>query len=771
MTKMNRIQPYFYLAILSLFLFGCQEYEREDKYKRPDWLAGKVYTQVKDQPQLSTFARCIELTGYDTILDVSGSYTIFAPNNEAFSDYFQNHPVYSSVEDIPLKQLNRMVKYHIVQNPWSKQQLRSLDVLGWIDTLDLTNNLPRGYKRETLLRENNWKFGVASDEHGNTIIVDTLESDLHRKVYTDSRKYVPIFYKEYFDIYKLSSRDYEFYFDRPMNSSDDMFYAGGKLLGEEIFAENGFVFEIDRVIEPLPNAYQILSSTDGENSYQSFLDLIFLYPEFRYNQEKTQEQPGAEEGLVVDSLFDLDFPELTWDIHKEKTEPPTGTVGLPSNTSIRYHHGLLAPTDIAFADFIHEYIETGEGIPWGSLDNTPEHIKRIIANTYLSTDPVYPTDFESGFYNGELDIVRLGAADIIEKRYGSNCTFIGLNKAIVPRAFQGVTGPVYLSRGYSFTMYAIERSGLLSALKRENEDYMFFIESDKNCREDSSLLYNEYTEDFYVFVTTGADPRRVSLGSSDLQDLLLNHIGTHNPRGLARKEFIKNRAGNYLILNNETGEIRGTAPSTYGYQGSEEEIDYPTQISSETDNGYTYDIKNWFSFSAIPLLSVVSQQHPVFHSLLQKAGLVDNVYDRYAFISNNEIYTIFAPTDSVLNLIRADTLPIPELKQFCLMHVIQGDIIFTDGNKSPGYYETLRVDESSTEFLTFYNSLYIEPGIDIIRMPDNSGGDYVIIEESDNTNSISSITLSSGGAFQKVISNAVVHSTNRAFDFELMDTK
>lgn len=112
-----------------------------------------------------------------------------------------------------------------------------------------------------------------------------------------------------------------------MNSSDDIFYAGGILIEEEIFAENGFVFEIDRVIEPMPNAYQILSSNDGENSYQAFLDLIFQYPEFRYNHEKTQEQPGVKEGFVVDSLFDFDFPELTWDIHKEKTEPPMGLKG------------------------------------------------------------------------------------------------------------------------------------------------------------------------------------------------------------------------------------------------------------------------------------------------------------------------------------------------------------------------------------------------------------------------------------------------------------
>ena len=136
------------------------ELKREDKYARPEWLAGKVYTQLLDQPDLSTFALCVKLTGYDTIIDRSGSYTIFAPNNEAFATWFQQHPVYNVVEDIPEEELENLVKYHIVQNPWSKIQLRSLDVWGWIDTLDINNDEPRGFKRETLLLEKNKKLGI-----------------------------------------------------------------------------------------------------------------------------------------------------------------------------------------------------------------------------------------------------------------------------------------------------------------------------------------------------------------------------------------------------------------------------------------------------------------------------------------------------------------------------------------------------------------------------------------------------------------------------------
>jgi uncharacterized surface protein with fasciclin (FAS1) repeats len=770
---MKRIAPYALSVLLIFLVLGCREYDREEKYRRPDWLAGKVYTQVKDQPELSTFARCIELTGYDTILDVSGTYTVFAPNNEAFSAYFQNHPQYSSPENIPLQELTRLVKYHIVQNPWSKQQLRSLDVEGWIDTLALANNEPRGYKRETLLLEKNWRFGISAGKDGEEIITDTLTSSWNRIVTTDSRKYVPIFFKEYFDIYNYTSSDYEFYFGRAIENTNDIYYAGGKIIGNEIFAENGFVYNIDRVIEPLPNGYQILNSDDRDYSYKDFLNLIFLFPEFTYNDEKTKDQPGAKEGFVVDSLFDLTFPELTWDIQNERTYPPTGLGGTGTNYSIRYQYGLLAPTDAAFADFIRDYLEIGEGNSWGSLEDAPVHIKRIIAKSYFSSEPIYLTDINNGFENGEMDNLILDEADIVEKQYASNCTFIGLQKAIVPRAFKSVTGPVYLRKGYSFSMYAIEQSGLLSALKREGEDYMFFIESDKNCRADSSLLYDPVNETFYLYqVSEGSDPRRFSVGVNDLRTLLLNHIGTHTPRGLARKEFVKNRAGNYLILNNQTGEIRGTGPSTYGYFGSKVEIDYLNQLSSNTDNGKTYDIMNWFSFSATSLYQLISQNYPLFHGFLRKAKLTDDVYSRYNFISDNEIYTVFAPTDSILNVLKVDTLPIPELKQFCLMHFIQGEMIFTDGNKSPGYYETMRKDQSSTEFITIYSKLYIEPGIDFIRLPDKTGSEYISIEESSRTNQLTAISLGAGGSvFSNTINNAVVHTTNRALIYELMDTQ
>ncbi len=770
---MTNMKPLLLLVFIVLLLLGCNR-DEFNKYDRPEWLAGKIYTQILAQPELSTFAKGVELIGYDKILDVSGSYTVFGPSDEAFAAYFANNPNYNSIEDIPIPELERLIKYHIVQNPWSKIQLRTLDIYGWIDTLDLNNKEPKGFKRETLLLEKDTKYGVTGYDVGTetkVIIVDTTKSIWHRKASTDSRKFAPIFYQEYFDIYDLQKSDYQFYFDRTFDGPNDIYYAGAKIVSDEIFAENGFVYVIDRVVEPLDNAREIISKGDNAQQYSAFLGVVNLFPKFEYNEQKTFDQPGADEGVLVDSLFDLSFPDLTFDINAEKTSPPSGTYGLPQNVTIRYHHGFMAPTNVAFLKFINDYIKIPNG--WGSFENTPEHIKRIIANSYMSVNTIYPSDFEKGFYNGELDIVKLDLTDIAEKEFGSNSTFIGLNKAIVPRAFKSVTGPVYLQRGYSKVMYAIQESGLLSALKRENENYMFFVESDANTSQDSSFFYNPQKETFSVILRTPGSFQEYVLTLDELRTMLLNQIAVDRPKGVARKEFIRNLAGNFIIVNNETGEFSGTGATTDGYRGDLVMPEYPNVLSDLVDNGITYDVKNWFSFSGASLFSKISTDYPKFHGLLKKAGLTNDKSYNYKFISDNDYYTVFIPSDAALDSADVGSLPVDELADLLKLHFVQGKMIFTDASSNPGYYETTRIDEKSTEYTKFYTKIYINPGVDVIGIPKKNGENYVeVVEADDVTNIITAVNLGTGQeVFPVMFNNAVIHEIDKVLKIEELDTK
>jgi uncharacterized surface protein with fasciclin (FAS1) repeats len=763
------------LGQLLLLVFACNdEFSKNPKYDRPSWLAGKVYAQVKAQPELSDFARCLERTGYDTLINTSGDYTVFAPDNDAFELYFSDHPEYQTVDDIPLADLTRIVKYHIIQNPWSLQQLRSLDIYGWIDSTDINNDEPKGFKRETLLKEKNRKYGVTQNFEQDDIIVDTLASPWYRRQATDSRKFAPLFYKEYFSIYHLNVSDYAFYFGRSFEQASDMYYANGRIIKGDIFAENGFVHIIDRVVDPLRNAYQIMNSQSGGYSYKKFLDMVNTFPSFTFDENKTLDQPGASEGKQVDSLFNISYPELAFDIINEKTKAPAGTTGLPSDVTIRYHEGLIAPTDAAFDDFIAKYI-SGPG-KWGSLRETPHHIRRMMVNSGMASGPVYPTDLTRGFYNGENDLITVDPSTVVQKEFGSNCTFMGVNKMIVPRAFSSVTGPIYLERGYSRIMYAIEASGLLPALKRENEHYMLFAESDANLALDSSLVYFAPTTTiparFATYLTTGNPPTRINLSTNDLRILVLNHIGLESPVGLARKEFIKNLAGNFIIVNNQTHEVSGMTATTYGYQGVDIVHVIPQEMNFTPDNGHTYDISNWFNFSASTLFLKISTTYPNFHALLKKAGLTKDKEYRYTFISDNDNYSVFVPNDAALAAYRTDTLTTDELKKFLLMHFVTGNMIFTDGKMASGYYETSRIDEKSTPYTTIYTKIHIQPGIDVIDFPAKEGGNYLRVNESDKTNIITARNVGTGTeAYPNILSNAVIHEIDKVLLYNQVDTK
>ncbi|HYX05406.1 MAG TPA: fasciclin domain-containing protein, partial [Bacteroidales bacterium] len=701
--------------------------------------------------------------------DVSGSYTAFAPSNKAFEEWFAKNPKYNSVEDIPVPELTRLVKYHLVQNSWSKDQLRKLDVYGWIDSLDVNNDEPKGYKRETLLKEDDRKYGVEMEKE-RTIIVDTLTTNWYREVITDSRKYVPVFYSEYFDIYDLTSSDYEFYFNRPFTGGNDISFANGKIISDGIPAENGFVYIIDQVVEPLKNAYEILDN-DSLYNYSNYLNLVNQFPKFEYNEQKTKDQPAAKLGYEVDSLFDLTYPELAFNISNEKTQPPSGTFGLPPNVTVRYQAGMVAPTNDAFDQLINNYINIPGG--WGTLEAAPEHIKRIIANSYMSANAIYPSDLQTGFINGEDDLVRVDEADIVQKQYGSNCTFIGLNKPIIPRAFSSITGPVYLQPGYSRSMYAIEKSGLLPALKRKNKNYMLFVESDANLRKDSSLFYNLIDDLFSVYQLSPSASVKYNLSKNDLRTLLLNHVAVDQPKGLARKEFIPNLAGNYLIINNVTGEVSGTDVTTEGFQGTVTAPNFPVKISEGADNGSTYEINNWFSFSSGTIYSKIQNSYPKFYNLMKRAGLVLEGEYRFSFISENEFYTVFVPSDEALNNYDTNSLSIEELRKFLMMHFVQGEMIFTDGNKSPGYYTTCRVDEKSNQFSTVYTQIYVEPGIDVIKIKSKDGSDYEAINESENTNVITgvNVTGTENQVFNKMFNNGVIHEIDKVLIFDEVDTK
>lgn len=712
----------FLLGILLSLFVGCQDLSEHEKYKRPDWLPGKLYTTVLAQENLSKFAECLRLVGLDTILDVSGSFTVFAPTDEAMEQYLSENQ-YATVSDIPIDKLERITEFHIIQNPWSLEQLQSLSAYGWRSGDD-ANRDSYAYKRQTIFKNPVEKYWIKRKKNKEMIVIDSKISEGYKSVFVASRKYVPIFYDEYLETNGLTSEDFSFYFDRAYEPGN-VYYAGAKIVQSDFFAENGFVHIIDMVVSPMLNAQELLEREMPIETYKLFLEMVYwYYPTFEPNMPATYNQPEVRLGGLVDTLFDLNYFDLAFALHKEIT----GYQGPDFNETLVRHNGLFVPTDDAFREFIDGILTLKSGFPhWIDYRSLPRDISEIIIAPHFKSAPIYPsTNFYQEIFREESRFQQ-NEGDIIRKEFGSNCTFIGLNTYIPDRVFTSVTGPVFLRPAYSLFRRAMLYSGIEEDIAYNNGEICFFPISDFALNSDSSLMLNwiDVDEDDYNFMELNRSRHQMEfLSRRTISNRILNHVGTSLPSGSANKEFLRTMGGNYIIWNHSDNTVQGNLPSTVGYNGDIVTTCFPVPLDGPSEKSGTWSVRYWFNFEHINMRAVL-RRYSKFFSLLIKAGLFDQYSSNSSFLDRYENYTVFVPSDEALTSYQADTLGIEELGEFLKNHFLRGALIFTDNKQASGNYYT-----------TSEAILNIRTGPDIIEILDHTGNPYVLIPEKENSTNI-----------------------------------
>jgi uncharacterized surface protein with fasciclin (FAS1) repeats len=589
-----------FLGILFILFVSCNKWSEQDKYKRPDWLPGKLYTTVLVQNNLSLFAECLRHSGLDTIVDVSGSWTVFAPSDEAMRLYLSENN-YPSVSAIPKEELEKITKFHIVQGPWSLGQLKTLGLNGWRDKDDSNPN-SYAYKRETILRNPDQKYWIKRANKKNVIMEDSTIADGYKKVFTSSRKFVPIFYDNYFSVNKVTYADYNFYFKR-VYEPGNVYYAGAKIIQADILAENGCVHIIDKVVIPMMNAKERLEKVVPGESYKLFKDMVnWYYPNFVPNLTATNNQPGVKYGLMVDTLWELDYAPLAFNLQKEGFEN--------INQTFVKHNGLIAPTDDTFRKFIDGVLTIKSGFPhWNDYKSLPADVVDFIVAQNFKSTPLYPSTSqyqkifkgESRFHQNEQDIIR---AD-----FGSNCTFIGLGSYIPDRVFTSVTGPVFCRPNFSIFRRAMVYSGAYEAIANYKGKLYLFPITDFTLLEDSSLMLNWIDKDKnnYNFKAYNRITRKMEvLSGSTINKWIMNQVGTSTSVAGANIEIIRTLGGNNLTWDHTKNTIQGTLPSYFGYRGNfPSNIDYsgkivvtnsPFPLDEPAVNGKSLTVKSWFNF-------------------------------------------------------------------------------------------------------------------------------------------------------------------------------
>ena len=134
-SKHNALPIRFFTSLLpSLLLSVCLlswSCEETDGFRTIEPESNVLQT-VKEQASLSLFNAALERTNVgSTLINQNLSFTLFAPNNEAFGN-FLNARGYNGIADVPLEELTSLVNYHVALG---RKGLASLDSAMLINTL------------------------------------------------------------------------------------------------------------------------------------------------------------------------------------------------------------------------------------------------------------------------------------------------------------------------------------------------------------------------------------------------------------------------------------------------------------------------------------------------------------------------------------------------------------------------------------------------------------------------------------------------------------
>lgn len=95
-----------------LFIIGCDD---NDDNSIPVEGTNSIVNYLEKDSTFSLFSKAINRAQLSGLLNGnSGTYTVLAPNNEAMKNYLHDHE-FNTINEIPIEQITRLVKYHILE--------------------------------------------------------------------------------------------------------------------------------------------------------------------------------------------------------------------------------------------------------------------------------------------------------------------------------------------------------------------------------------------------------------------------------------------------------------------------------------------------------------------------------------------------------------------------------------------------------------------------------------------------------------------------------
>ncbi|MEA5459463.1 fasciclin domain-containing protein [Arcicella sp. LKC2W] len=451
MKHQYQMRTFFILFVAFSSLVSCTR-EELDIYARPAGLEPPIYQQLQAKKNFNTLLQVIDKSGYQRTLSSAGYWTMFAPNDEAFTKYFQKNSL--TIGTIDSTKARELIQYLLVYNAFDKDRLDDYQsTIGWVPS--------KAFRRRTA-----YYTGFYTDQTFEGTPVKTVASNRNSTFYStadNNNKYLSYFTDNYFADKGLSAADYNYFY--PAVSYTGFNVMDSKVVTKDIVAENGMIHEVDNVFTAQPSIEEYLRNKPEYSEFKKILEKYAV--NFIPNAEATKKYQiltGKSDQVYIKSYSKQ---ALTFWPNNENYAKFADNDGQQEAWSI------FVPTNETLQPFLKNVILEN----YTSLDVVPSSVIADLLNAHLWASGVWPSKFKTSF-NGFGEEARFDpAANIVDKKILSNGFFYGTNKVQETNVFSTVYAKAYLDPKYSI-MTRLLNLDLRPTILNPKFNYTVFMMSD-----------------------------------------------------------------------------------------------------------------------------------------------------------------------------------------------------------------------------------------------------------------------------------------------------
>lgn len=456
------------LIVLLMFpaVYSCKD-DIDSYYERPEYLRGTAWQYLAEKGNYSYFLKAADTTGYRDALDGRGIYSVFAPNDEAFKKYM-THKGKTALEEFNIDSLRQLIAYHMVEFSFSRNDFLAFSKTSSSEDGKVGDG--SSYRFKTLARE-------------KPILMLNPQTNRNVKVF-QQEKFLPILSTRLFKTQESSNyeADYRLFFPSVnwLGDDDQLYAANAAVTGSGIPVDNGYMYEITDVVEPLPTVYAALAtakSSDGEG-YDFFREMYDRFAYIKYDEDATKNYAALGDSLFMfyhylETGSAGDLPDIAnqWTVSEKNTD---------YEERMKITYNCFAPKNNVLQDYIRTFF-----VNETDITKIPLLSLYYLLGAHLEDKKtiMLPSAFDKGLegkWGEQWDISR---ENLKTKEFCCNGILYGIDSVLQPAVFTILTQPLFKYNRFSVMANVAHQRKIYEQLIDTENEFSIFIVSDSKLKE------------------------------------------------------------------------------------------------------------------------------------------------------------------------------------------------------------------------------------------------------------------------------------------------